>query len=371
MRRACSALALLALLGLSAQVAPAQAPPEVRVRAGYFGAWNEARDGTSHETHAGQVRVLAANMWELRPDLRLRVGLGGRLSTVQEGFRVLSPTHQTGPEGVRPGEVALSQLHLSWLPAEGWEVRAGRMQLSFILPGAPSKGLLRSESPNMEIHWTDGVHVRADVAGRAHLALIHTSPGGVSTPFRAPLTFDSRTGRAAVFAGWEALEPRGPLVHRALLATVIPGALPTADGGRSAYAGASAQGAVAFPVGGPRLVVAGEAAWSPTPPEREVLRLRGTGRDLAAAGQLSVNLMGFGGGDHDLGLITTAAAPGWLLSSDVRPNNREAEVRYYWRFTPGWRLDFRLRRRQDLVVPAGALRGRDDWDTYVRLDIRF
>jgi|GEM_PF-2928351 len=368
------ALLLLGCLGATAP-APAQSVPPVipdlRVRAGYFGAWGEARDGSTTEAHVGQARVLAGVTWTARRDLLVRAGLGARYSTEQDRWRVVDPGRPVGPSGIRPGEVALSALHVSWLPAPGWEVRAGRMPLSFMLPGVAQKGLLRSENSNVQVNWTDGLHVRADWVGRLHAVLIHTPPAGVSTPFLAPLVIDERSGRAAVFAAWEGRVPQGPLVHRALLATVVPGALPDASGERSAYAAVSAQGAVSFPIGVPRVMVAAEAAYSPTPPERAVLGLVGDGRPLAAGGQLSVNLLGFGpGGQHDFGVITTAAAPGWLLSPSIRPNNHEWEARYYWRFAPQWRADLRVRRRQDLVVPAGAVQGRNEWDVYARLNLR-
>jgi hypothetical protein len=373
-------LALVIAAPAFAQTAPHPLwQPEVRVRVGYYGSWGDQRDGSFTELHTGQGRVLAGLAWRPSRTLHAQGRLATRFSTEQARWHLRLPDYQPGPEGLAAGDVGLDQLFVSWRPVAAWDLRAGRMQLQFGLPDVTNKSLQRKDGSNLNITWVDGIHARADVpgVGRGHLALIYTSPVGVATAFRRPLQFDRESGRLGVFAVLEGRRPVGPVVHRSLQATVLPRALPDVAGDRGLYAAISAQGAVAVPVAGSgllegaRIMVATEAGWTPTPPERAPLRLPGEGRAGGAAGVLGLSLMGFGGGAHDVGVVASAAEAGWLLSPDFRPNNREVEARYYWRFAPQQRFDVRLRRRQDLVVPTNALRGRDEWDVYVRYNVRF
>ncbi|CAN5516919.1 hypothetical protein BH23BAC4_BH23BAC4_16290 [soil metagenome] len=369
------------LVVLSASSVRAQTPalqPDVRVRLGYFAVWGDQRDGSFRQDHLGQGRVQAGLTWRAAPAVRLQARLATRFSTTQEAFRFRTPDYQPGPEGLAPGDIALDQLFATWQPAASSELRAGRMQLAFPLPDVLSKSLQRNDGPNVDDHWVDALHARTDLpgVGRAHLALIHTSRAGVATAFRPPLTFDGESSRAALFAVLEGRAPVGLLVHRAIHLTVLPRALPDADGTRSAYLAASMQGAVALPLSegffdGSRVMVAGEVGWTPTTPTNSRLRLPGTGHAGGAAGQLSVNLLSLADGAHDLGLYAGIAEPGWLLSPDIRPNNFESEARYYWRFARNQRLDLRIRRRSDLVAPEGSVQRRTEWDSFLRYNVRF
>jgi hypothetical protein len=72
-----------------------------------------------------------------------------------------------------------------------------------------------------------------------------------------------------------------------------------------------------------------------------------------------------------MGVVHSRAGDGWLISPDVRDNNREVEARYYWHYARWGRLDVRFRYREDLFHRVDALQRRRDRDVYIRTTLRF
>jgi hypothetical protein len=365
-------VAILMLAAGGQALAQPHVVPEIQLRAGYFGSWGDGRDGLPHELHTAQARLLLGGSWRPSAEWTIQARLATRLSTEQDGWRLRDPLDLPGPDGMPPGQTTLDRLALTWQPAPEWQLRAGRFQVGFPLPDVTAKSLQRNDGVNLDVHWLDGLHARYDAPGVGRIeavAAYHPAPGTASA-FRAPLAL-GRDGasRAAFWGALSGRQPIGPLTHRALQATLLPAAAPDPAGGFRTYAAVSAQAALTFPLEDGRFVIAGEGGWTPTPPAGSVLRVEDheAGR---LAGTASVNLVGFGGGALDAALAVSRTDPAWLLSPDIRPNNREIELRTYWRFAPRMRLDARIRRRQDAAPPAGAVRGRDDWDVYVRLNVR-
>ena len=96
----------------------------------------------------------------------------------------------------------------------------------------------------------------------------------------------------------------------------------------------------------------------------------GTGDADSLSWQASLNFMDILP-SHNLGIVHGLVADGWLLSSDFRPNDKLTEVRWVWQATAAWQLDARLRRREEIDLPASAARPRRDDDLYVRATWRF
>lgn len=98
----------------------------------------------------------------------------------------------------------LDEAYLGYAAANaGMRARVGRFQVQFALPGVASKGLDRNDSPNIDVNWTDGVHLDLPVAGdwRGHLIAEHRhrhDSGGVA---RTPLVFSDSDSRLSMFAG--------------------------------------------------------------------------------------------------------------------------------------------------------------------------
>src|SRR5690606_25265553 len=126
-----------------------------------------------------------------------------------------------------------------------------------------------------------------------------------------------------------------------------------------------------WPLGesGTTLRLGGEVGHAPNTPRRQALD-SGTGSADSLSWQTSLNFMDILP-DHDLGIVHGRVADGWLLSSDFRPNETLAEVRWVWQATPAWQLDARLRRRKEIDLPADAPGARRADDLYVRATLRF
>ena len=107
----------------------------------------------------------------------------------------------------------------------------------------------------------------------------------------------------------------------------------------------------------------------PDTPRREAMN-SGTGSVDGLSCQASLDFMDLLP-DHDLGIVYGRVADGWLISSDFRPNDTLAEVRWVRRPTPAWQFDARFRRREKMDLPDGAAGARRDGDLYRRATWRF
>jgi hypothetical protein len=360
---------------------PEAAAPVVRwsgdARPGFHGAWRTSAAGAETELHELRARVRMGLRATLSPRVELGARAAGRFSSEQDGFRLWLRDRAPSPEGLAQGDVTVDELFARVALGRGAEVRAGRIQTSFELAGVPRKSLDRNDSPNVDVTWTDGVHLSIPLSAgvRQHLVVQHNPAGGPTNTLRRPLDFTDPGSRVSVWAAVSANPARGLVAQRELGVTVLPSALPRADGsGTATYAAVVGRGALRAPVGfaGATLMVAAEAGYAPTTPSRTQTGT-GTAAEGSAdgrAGQISANLMNAWGA-HSLGVVHGRAGDGWLLSSDIRPNNREWEIRYYWQYAPWGRLDARVRAREDARPRAGESGRRSERDVYFRTTLRF
>jgi hypothetical protein len=363
---------LVAPVGVSSQ---SSVETEIAMRPGYHAAWRTDRTGSTTDVDDIRSRIQAGVMWTASPSLQLRVRAAGRVSSSQDSFRVFLHDYTPGTEGLGAGEVTLDELNLRLRPAEFLEIRAGRLQTSFELAGVARKSLDRNDSPNTDVTFTDGVHLTARSTGWAnHLIIQRNASRGPVNVLRPPLSFTASGSRASLYLVTQAAGRLGPIVQREVSLTYLPSALPDASGGsgeHEAYMAVVGRLAVELPgrVAGGRVVVAGEGGLAPNTPDPSLLATRHSGR-TGHAFQTSLNLMGAGNGRHSFGVVHARAGEGWLISPDIRENNREWEGRYHWQYAPWGRLDARYRVRQDARLHVGAERLRRDADMYLRTSIR-
>jgi hypothetical protein len=360
----------------------AQAPPspfraDLGLRPGYHAAWRTDRDGQSSHTDDFRLRAQLGGWWTPSAVWSVRARLAGRLATDQEHVRFFIRDHVPATDGLLKGDFTVDEAFVRWRPDSRVELRAGRMQTTFELAGVPRKSLDRNDSPNTDVTWTDGVHaaVRLRDGWRQHLILQHNSTSGPTSVVRAPLDVTGSGSRVTAFTLAQ-LEGRwGPFVQRELGVTYMPAVVPASDPGapRDHYTTIVARLAVepGVTVAGGRAVLGTEVGVAPVTPPRHVLRT-GTADESGdgLAIQLSANLMDMGG-RHSFGVVASRAGDGWLISSDIRDNNREIEARYYLRYASWGRLDLRVRHREDLYLRTGAQQKRQDRDIYIRTTLRF
>jgi hypothetical protein len=368
-------LAIALLLGspLGAQTEPVTFSGDLRT--GYFHMERDHRDGEHSRTRDFRVRVRPALTLHLTPALDARLRVAGRYSTAQDRFDFYLEPHAPGSDGLLAGQATIDEAYLNLRPASRWNVRLGRMQTKFALADLMAKSLDRGDSPNTDITWTDGAHLTFRPGGgwRSHLILQHNSRQGPSNAARSPLTFEHDGSRVTVFAALENPGRWGIVSQRGLDVTYIPRALPT-GGEATDYVAVLGRAMLVrgLPGTGASLAAGGELGYAPRTPTHAELGLGGNGGDEAGglAYQLAATLQDLPAG-HRLGVVYSRTQAGWLIAPDFRNNDELIELRYEWVPSPGHSLDARVRRRDELLRPPGALRDRRDTDLYLRYSLRF
>ncbi len=148
------------------------------------------------------------------------------------------------------------------------------------------------------------------------------------------------------------------MVQRTLSVTFVPVAL---GGGTDAYIVVVAKTALEWPFGdaGRRFRLGIQAGHAP---------------DAAGVGgegwQLSFNLLDLAP-RHDLALFYAEVDDGWLSSPDFRPDESLLELRWVWRLDDRTTIDARVRRREEIDVPAAAVTARRSDDANLRVTWRF
>ena len=347
------------------------------VRFGYVASETRARSGA--ETDADSLRA--------RARLRLRGDLGGgwhfggrvaaRLDTDQDNEEFWMRTYAPGPAGLENGQGTIDEAYLEYRPAEApWSLRVGRFQAAWGLDDVMKKSLDQNDSPNFDITWTDGAWLqwKASEDWTTHLVVRHNDRRGPTGTLRRPLEFSDSDSRIGVLAVAESKTPVGPLIQRAVTLNWLPSALDpygVTDPRNEDYLAVTAKATAQWPLGeaGTQLRLGGELGYAPNTPRREAMN-SGTGDADSLSWQASLNFMDILP-SHNLGIVHGRVADGWLLSSDFRPNDKLTEVRWVWQATAAWQLDARLRRREEIDLPASAARPRRDDDLYVRATWRF
>lgn len=103
------------------------------------------------------------------------------------------------------------------------------MQTGFELAGVAAGSLDRADSPNVDITWTDGAHLRyrTKAGWNWHMILQRNAAEGPTNVRLFPLSFEDSDSRVSYFAAAESLEPYGPIVQRAFAVSYLPSSLRT------------------------------------------------------------------------------------------------------------------------------------------------
>jgi len=375
---------LLALAGFATSFGALAAPAETAgwkasgdLRGGYFASERTARDDTETDQDAFNARLRVAVERGLGEHWTVRTRVAGRFSSEQDGTDVYLRGYAPTRTGAAFGDVTLDEAWLGYqAPDDGLRLKVGRFQTAFAVPGVASKGLDRNDSPNIDINWTDGVHLDMPVAGgwRGHVVGQYRHRKGSGAVAHAPLDFSDDGSRATLFLGLENKQRLGPVTQRMVSLTWMPDSLADrglGDPAREDYVAIDARIAAEWPLreGGPRFVAGAEVGYAPRTPLGTAAGT-GSGSDTGGlAWQVLASVYDFAP-RHHIGIAVGRADAGWLLSPDYRPNDRSAEIRYQWQFLPKTSMEARVRERTELDHPAGT-RARVDRDVYVRLTHKF
>lgn len=347
------------------------------VRGGYYTLHRDDRNGTSDITDEFRARIRLGLEAKLGERLSAKARFAGRYSTYQNHNHFEIFTYAPSEDGLRRGDSTLDEFYVAYKPASDWTVKLGRMQTKFELAGVAKKSLDRNDSPNVDITWTDGMHItRKGASGwNTHVILQRNLSAGPTNVLRSPLAFTEDDSRVMLFLGLENTEAVGPIVQRALDLTYIPDALRvdgTAGGRIEDYWGIVGRLAAQWPLGGSgtKFMLAGEGGYAPNT-QTELTARTGTSGDVGGmATQVSFNFIDIVP-RHSFGLVYGYVEAGWLLSPDFRSNNTLIEGRYQWKIDGDRSIEARLREREDLDSITGAARDRTDRDFYVRYTQKF
>ncbi|HET6630017.1 MAG TPA: hypothetical protein VFG91_09605 [Woeseiaceae bacterium] len=350
------------------------------IRGGYFALDHTARDGGETDSDEFKFRLRLSADRQLTDTLSFRARLAGIYSTEQDGSSVYLRGYPSRPgSGLAAGDATLDELYVHYAPADaGWTLRVGRMQTKFELPGVASKGLDRNDSPNVDVTWTDGLHLTQSTwldGWTTHFILQHNHHKGASVTARSPLDFSDSGSRLSLFAGLEATKDLGAVIQRVIGFTYMPDALAPAgivQAVREDYTALDAKLAAAWPVGnsGRKLVAGIEAAYAFNTPSGATVGTGEAGDTDGLAWQIAASIYDIRPGHH-LGIVTGESGAGWLLSPDFRNNDRLHEIRYQWKFSSDWSMEARYRIREERRIPADAEGAREDRDIYIRLTGKF
>lgn len=346
------------------------------VRFGYVASETRARSGAESDSDSLRARAR----------LRLRGDLGGgwhvsgrvaaRLDSEQDNEEFWMRKYAPGPAGLESGQGTVDEAYVEYRSANApWSVRVGRFQAAWGLDDIMKKSLDQNDSPNFDVTWTDGAWFQWQPSEdwTTHLIVRHNDNRGPTGTLRRPLEFSDSDSRVGLFAALESKTPVGPLIQRMVTLNWLPSALPhTATDTRTEdYLAVTAKATAQWPLGGSqtKLRLGGELGYAPDTPRREVMN-SGSGSADSLSWQASLNFMDIFP-DHNLGIVYGRIADGWLLSSDFRPNDSLAEVRWVWKASTAWQIDARLRQRKEIDLADTAAKSRRDYDFYLRATLRF
>ena len=347
------------------------------LRGGYYSAKRDDRDGSNEDNDQFIGRMRGGLKWTSSEQLSGTARLAGRYSTRNNHphFEFFDSIPDT--DGLRSGDSTVDELFLTFTPSSRWEVSAGRLQTAFELAGVAGGSLDRSDSPDVDITWTDGAHVRyrTQTGWNWHLILQRNASAGPTNVRLPPLTFEDSGSRVSYFAALESLEPYGPLVQRTLDINYLPSALRTGGGPRGrvadylAFVGRLAAQWATGP-GDAKLLLGTELGYAPTTPDAATIGTETSGSAGGFAWQIQLSILDLFPG-HSFAVQHGRADPGWLISPDFRNNEVLSELRYEWKIDARQTFTARVRRRDEMNILADAQRKRRDEDFFLRYSYIF
>jgi hypothetical protein len=347
------------------------------VRGGYYASFRNDRDGSEEDQDQLIARIRAGLKWAPVETLSATVRLAGRYATPNnhphfEFFESIPDT-----DGLRSGDSTVDELFVSWTPTPSWEIAVGRLQTAFELAGVAGGSLDRSDSPNVDITWTDGAHARYRTEGgwNLHGILQRNAAEGATNVRLPPLSFEDSDSRVTYFAALESTEPYGPIVQRGLDVSYLPSSLRTegsAQGPPEDYLAFVGRLAAQWPAGrgDTKWLLGTELGYAPNTPSRPAVGTGTSGTTGGFAWQVQLSLLDVFPG-HSFAVQHGQADPGWLISPDFRSNEILSEVRYEWKIDERQAFTLRFRRRDEMQMLTDAVRKRRDDDFFLRYTLKF
>lgn len=342
------------------------------IRAGYIGFIGKQRNGDHLSQHEFRNRTRVGVDINVTDKLTLYSRSAVRLSSLD--FHLYPGLNTTAPgnNGLQMGEGAFDEFFASIQLSNWLKLKVGRFQTSFTLDGIIKNSILRQDSPNTDVGWTDGFHLIATSSNGWTTDLIMQSHllNRSSNVFRYPLAPNQANIPFSFFSSVERKFQSGVLSSLALDITYSPDMLLIDSyGNRSSYLAVSVkpQFRKLLP-SGRRLLWGTEIAYSFNRPQRSVFGFDAF-PDENSGGfgfQTVLSIMDLFKNQH-FGLMAASLEPSLLTSSAFWNNLLLFEVRHSTRLSSKISTDIRLRYRSDLKNPGGDLNKRRQIYPFARI----
>ena len=347
-------------------------------RTGYYTIHRDDRDGSRDVTDEARLRIRLGLKAKFNAQWQAKVRFAGRYSTYESNsnhFEIFSKI--PSGDGLRRGDSTLDEFYVRYQPSKQWDLKLGRFQSKIELAGVAKKSLDRNNSPNVDITWTDGLHAiyKMNNGWKGHAIIQRNLSAGSTEVRRSPLDFADNGSRVSYFFALENNEKHhGGIIQRGIDLTYLPKAL-QADGNSAGriddYLALVGRLSAQWPMAGSmKLMLGSELGYAFDTPTK-VAASTGTSGDTGGfAGQFKVSFIDIVP-KHSLGIVYGIAEEGWLLSPDIRNNNRLIEVRHLWKIDKKQKFETRLRHREDLHQLTTSQEKREDVDLYLRYTYKF
>jgi hypothetical protein len=342
------------------------------VRSGYIGFIGRERNGARLSQHEFRNRTRIGLDVRLTNQLSFHSRYAVRVSSLDFHLYPGLNTTSTGNNGLKMGEGAFDQFYASVQMSDWLRLKAGRFQTSFTLDGIIKNSILRQDSPNTDIGWTDGLQLTATTLSGWKTDLIMQSHllNRPSNVFRYPLEPDHTHIPFTFFSSIKKGFKAGALSSLSLNVTYSPDMLLiNSEGHRKSYIAASIKPQFKKLFNSGRQLLWGtEIAYSFNRPERTVFGFDESPNSSSGGFgfQTVLSVIDLFKNQH-VGLMAAALEPSLLTSSAFWNNLMLFEIRYSTTWSSNVSTDIRLRYRSDLEKPGGDLNKRRQVYPFARI----
>ncbi|MFU8859262.1 MAG: hypothetical protein ACNA8K_02455 [Cyclonatronaceae bacterium] len=346
------------------------------IRTGYFGIIGENRDGSSADFHEIRNRSRIGIRYTPHKRVTFQVRYAIRVNSRDLELKPGLHTTEPGNGGLLMGEGAFDEGYLHIAFSDRFSTRIGRFQASYAIGGVISNAIIRNDSPNVDVEWTDGALIAFIPATgwNADLVVQWHHKNAPSNTYRSPMDMDNSDTPFTFFSHIRKSFKDNVIRYAALDVIYSPDALiKTTAGNRGNYSAAALKTQLGWDLSSSRsLLWGGEIAYSLNRPDETVVRMGNTdGKKAGGLGfQTNLSIQNLLEG-HNLGFIAAILEPSLLTSADYWNNTLLFEVRHTYRFTERLSAETRLRYRGDHRQLSGADQKRWQLFPYARLTYRF
>lgn len=346
------------------------------LRFGYFSQIGKQRDGSDLNMHEMRLRSRTGLRFNIHDNVYLQARYAFRMTSRDIDLNPGLHTSAPGNGGLKMGEGAFDEAYINILASDQISFQIGRFQTNYSVRGVISNSILRHDSPNTDVAWTDGVMLKlkpaklwsADFILQYHY---HNPPTNV---FRSPVQITTNDSPITLFTSITRSIEDSAVEYVALDINYSPEALKeNTSGDRIDYLAASLKSRLSWDIGSGRDLQWGcELAYSFNRPEKDMVGFINTNGDKAGGFGFQSNIS-FRNlfKNHHLGFIAATIEPSLLTSADYWNNNLLFEVRHQYVFNSNLTAETRIRYRGDRKQLDTAENKRWQIYPYARLTYRF